>query len=522
MAYCNFDNAAHLLKRADLGGTPEQIQDFLYQHDSVADAVATLTNFGTSKKKPPRGGRDWWRAEQKQKQWWIKTMMKASSPQDGLREKMTLFWHNHLCSGSDKVRENAYTMEYMPIQNGLLRQHAGGNFRDLVRKFNKDAANLYYLDGIINYASNDEEHVTCNENFGREILELFTVGINQLAADGSDDPTKPCYTESDVHQLARALTGWVGEIDKGIGTFEEWAWDGGQYDDGGGTHHPGDPIVVFDVQNNNFRIDDTEDTVVIGTPDDVLQLILDQEDDDGNKQAAMYLCRKLWTWFAYPAPAPGLKALLETFAATLVSSNYEIKPVLTAMFNHDEFYSERAKTRTVKNPVDFMVGMAHALGIKNSGKPIGDSGELYNLLDDMGMELYEPPNVAGWPGGKRWITTGTLVNRLELARQVAESDWGSSMLRLGTIVPIGSATTDPATVVDAIIERVGLDDVGGGVASQGGTALTPEQRAAVLDFITDSGAKPTLDLSHEWTDDAQHFVRGAIALVLQSAENQIF
>lgn len=519
MAVWNYENAAHLLRRAAFGGTPEEIQAFLDRHTSVAEAVAEVVSFGVSKKKPPRGGRDFYRAEQKQKQWWLKTMLKAKAPKDALREKMVLFWHNHLCSGTDKVRDSSNSMAFMPIQNGLFRRYAGGNFRDLVRDFNRDPANLYYLDGIQNYASNDGVHVNVNENFGREVLELFTTGITQLAADGSDDPAKPAYTESDVHQLARALTGWV-EIDKDIGIWRDYAWDGGQYDDDGDDLP--DPITVFGVTNSNFKIGFPGDGVVEGTPDDVLDLVLAQLDDDGNNQAAMYVCRKLWTWFGYPAPAPGLKLLLEEFAAIFVASNYEVIPVLTAMFNHDEFYSDRAKSRTVKNPVDYMVGSFRALGVKSTGKPLPDSDELYDLLSEMGMELFEPPNVAGWPGGKRWITTGTLVARLEFARRLAESDYGSSKLTLSTIVPMGSATQDPAAIVDAILVKLGLDDVGGGVASQGGVALTVAQRAAILDFITDNGSSATLDLSTEDTEDAEQFVRGAIALALQAAESQVF
>jgi uncharacterized protein (DUF1800 family) len=512
MAVWNFENAAHLLRRAAFGGTTEQIQAFLEAYGTVGEAVTDILAFSTSKKKPPKGGRDFYRAEQKQKEWWLKTMLKSPTPRDALREKLVLFWHGHLCSGFSKQPDTSY----MPIQNGLFRSYAKGNFRDLVRDFNRDPANLWYLDGIQSYATNDGVHVSANENFGREVLELFTTGISQLAADGSNDPSKPNYTESDVHQLARALTGWVS-VEKGVGVWRDWAWDGGKYDDGGGTHHPGDPVVVFGVQNNNFRIDEA----VIGTPDDVLQLILEREDDEGNNQTAIFVCRKLWTYFAYPAPAPGLKALLAGFAQILVDSDWEIEPVLSAMFNHDEFYSDAAKTRTVKSPVDYMVGLFKTFGVKSTGKTIGDSDWLFDMLTEMGMELYEPPNVAGWPGGKRWITTGTLVNRLDFARRLAEVDYGSSRLSLASFLPIGDAAADPADIVDTIIRRVGLD--GSDPATyHGGIALTAAQRTALLGFLTNNGAKTSLDLSHEYTDDAVQFVRGTIALVLQSAEAQIF
>src|SRR6185369_6181780 len=144
MAEWNFENAAHLLRRAAFGGTVEEIQEFLAAHASVAEAVEDILDFKAIKKKPPKGGRDFYRAQQKQKRWWLKTMLKTKKPQDALREKMVLYWHNHLCSGQQKVVDSSNETGYMPIQNGLFRRFAAGNFRDLVREFNRDPANLYY------------------------------------------------------------------------------------------------------------------------------------------------------------------------------------------------------------------------------------------------------------------------------------------------------------------------------------------------------------------------------------------
>ncbi|HYB98996.1 MAG TPA: DUF1800 family protein [Candidatus Limnocylindrales bacterium] len=507
MADWNYENAAHLLRRVAFGGTPEQIQDFLDSHGSVEEAVASLLSFPVSTRKPPKGGNDFYEAKLKQQRWWLKSMLRARSHADEAREKLVLFWHNHLASGFTKQPETAF----MSQQNGLFRRFAKGNFRDLVREFNRDPANLYYLDGILNYATNDGVTVAANENFAREIMELFTIGIFQLAEDGTDDPSKPNYTESDVHQLARALTGWV-QLQGGKGVWRDWAWDGGTLDDNGDGMP--DPITIFGVTNNNFRIGEE----VAGTADDVLELLFGRTDDAGNPQAAMYLARKFWTWYAYPAPAPGLKTLLAGFADIFRDSDYEVTPMLQAMFSHDEFYSDSAKSRTVKSPVDYVVGAMKALGARSSGKYIGDSDELGRMIAEMGMDLFEPPNVAGWPGGKRWITTGTLVNRLDFARRLAELDYSSSMVRLSSIagLPIGDANADPAAIIDAILHQIGLD------GTQGGIALTSVQRDALIDFVTDGGSLATLDLSHEYTDHAQYLVRGAIALALQSGEFQIF
>ena len=499
----------YLLRRAAFGGSAQEIQAFLDKYDSVDEAVDDLLSFSTSNKRPPSGGRDFYRAQIKQRQWWVKSMLKAStSPKDALREKLTLFWHGHLCSGYSKQPQASY----MSIQNGLLRRYAKGNFRNLIRDFNRDPANLYYLDGITNYASADGVHVAANENFGREVLELFTVGISEFAADGTNDPLKPNYTAGDVHQLARALTGWV-EIDKDVGIWHDWAWDGGQYDDDGDDNP--DPITIFGTTNSNFKIGEE----VAGTSNDVLKLIFEQTDTAGNPQAAMFICRKLWTYFAYPAPAPGLKALLAGFAAILDGANYEIATVLAAMMKSDEFYSDEAKSRTVKNPIDYMVGTLRMLGIKSNGKTIGDSDELIDMLGNMGMYLFEPPNVAGWPGGKRWITTGTLVSRLDFARQVAELDYSGSALHLETVVTMGSSTASPATVLDEIIARCQLDGTAGGVA------LTNNQKAALLNFLTNQSSLATLDLSQNGSNNAdlaERLVRGTISLVLQSAEAMVF
>jgi uncharacterized protein (DUF1800 family) len=211
-----------------------------------------------------------------------------------------------------------------------------------------------------------------------------------------------------------------------------------------------------------------------------------------------------------------MKTLIEGFASTFVTNSYEIRPLLAAMFNHDEFYSDRAKSRTVKSPMDYVVGWMKALGVKSNGKSFGDGGELSNMLGNMGQDLFEPPNVAGWPGGKRWITTGTLVNRLDFARRVAELDYGTSALNLEQFGFMFSDAADPQAVLDAILSRLGLD------GSQSGFALTAGQEAVLLDFLTEGGTKTTLDLSDAYTDDAKLFVRGTIALALQSAEAQIF
>jgi uncharacterized protein (DUF1800 family) len=307
--------------------------------------------------------------------------------------------------------------------------------------------------------------------------------------------------------MARACTGWTS-IAKGKGIWNQDDWDGGQYDDDGDDNP--DPVVIFGVQNNNFRIDDA----VAGTPDDVLELIFSRTDTDGNRQTAMLLAKKLWTAFAYPAPAPGLKALLAGFAATFVANDFEVTPLLKAMWTHDEFYSMRARSRTVKNPCDYAVQAMRALGIpKGDGRYVGDT-EIGDHLSAMGMILFEPPNVAGWPGGLNWINSGTLLSRLEFAKDLAATDFGRNQITFANItgLPIGNPAASPTVVVDAILHQLGLDT--------GTIAFTSDQRQALIDYASTDG--PTLNLSNEFTDDVRVKVRGVIALALQSAEAQMF
>ena len=142
----NYENAAHLLRRCGFGGAPDDIQKFVDRHADVNSAVAELLDHKPSKKKPPPKKDQSFESKLKMQRWWVKTMAKTRSPGDQCREKLVLFWHNFLASGASKQP----ALAFMAYQNRLFRIFAKGNFRDLLREFNRDPANLYYLDGILN------------------------------------------------------------------------------------------------------------------------------------------------------------------------------------------------------------------------------------------------------------------------------------------------------------------------------------------------------------------------------------
>jgi uncharacterized protein (DUF1800 family) len=506
----SYENAAHLLRRVAFGGTPEQIEAFHDDHASVEEAVDTLLGFRQKRLKPPASRRDDEDTLRRMQRWWLRLMVRSRRVDDACREKLVLFLHDHLTTGVEKQPE----YRWISYQNQLFRRTAGGNYRELVREFNRDVANLYYLDGILNRASDDGETVNANENWGRELLELFTLGVFQYGSDGTPDPSLPNYTESDVHNIARASTGWVGEpLKEGPfwhGTWNPNAWDGGQYDDDGDGLP--DPMVIFGQQSNNFRFD----AGVAGTSDDVLELIFARQDQGGNNQVGMFLSERLWTWYAYPPPAPGLRALWAGFAAAFAAADFELSALLRAMWTADAFYSDVAKRRTVKHPVDYVVQAFKAFDGRTNGLGInGSDRELGERLARMGMDLFNPPNVFGWAGGLNWITSGTLIERLEFSKDFAAADSGTNQLRLTKIraLPWGNPAADAAAVLDILLRQVGLD--------AGPGAVTPAQRGALLAYITDDGARMSLDLSDDDTSDVQVKVRGTVALILQLPEFQL-
>ncbi len=281
--------------------------------------------------------------------WWMQRMQQTPNP---LREKLTLFWHGHFATGAEKVR-NVY---YMWLQNETLRQHALGNFGAMVKAILRDPAMLIWLDTDQSLAFKP------NENFARELMELFTLGIGH-------------YTETDVQQGARAFTGY-----KVNPASQSFRYAPLQHDDGEKT---------FLGKKGRFDGDAAID-IILAQP-----------------ACAPFIARKLWTFFAYENPQAGP---VDALAGTLVSHHYELRPALRRMFLSEEFYSRRAIRMQIKSPVQWIVGSSKVLET-----PLPATRPLLSTLHDLGQVPFMPPNVKGWDGGKSWITTSTLLARYNLA-----------------------------------------------------------------------------------------------------------
>ena len=287
--------------------------------------------------------------------WWANRMLATPRP---LEEKLTLFWHGHFATGENKVRD--YRM--MLRQNEMLRRHASGRFRDLLVGILKDPAMLVFLDN----GENVKKHP--NENFGRELLELFTMGVGN-------------YTERDVREAARAFTGWTNDA----------------------------LAFKFDREQHDFG-----EKAFLGRTgpfdgEDIIDAILAQP------VTAEFMASKIYRFFVRDEIAPAVKAEL---ARTFRDSGYEMKPLLKRMFLSKDFYSPPATATQVKSPVHLVVSTYKKMSLGEI-PTIPDFGRMTGSL---GQSLFNPPNVAGWAGGRTWITPSTLLNRGNLFREVLFPD----------------------------------------------------------------------------------------------------
>ena len=276
--------------------------------------------------------------------WWIQEMLNSPAP---FREVMTLFWHGHFATSFTKV----WDVSLMAIQNHTLRENALEPFGKLLKSMSEDQALLLYLDAELNHKDKP------NENFARELMELFTLGIGH-------------YTEEDVKSASRALTGFMP-------LFKNHR------------HR----VFIFDLQAH-----DMGDKIFLGQKgnlkkQDIIEILLKQ------KQTARHIVHELWLYFISPDPD---EALITKWAEDFYKSNYNTKALLAVMLSSSAFYSSKGKL--IKSPLDYIVGSAKSLQVNIPRNQV-------KTINTMGQALFAPPDVSGWKGHKQWITTATLPKR---------------------------------------------------------------------------------------------------------------
>ena len=396
--------AAHLLNRAGFGGSPDEISAFhrlgrVKAVDSLVNPLEAIDRFPLpewsvesraladmqerfkERNMMRRAARDLTAAEaeklkkktqqENQRQTrqhlleaqggWFRRMLKTDAP---LREKMTLFWHDHFATSVQKVKLPVLLVR----QNDLFRRHAFGSFKALTQEVLMDPAMMLYLD---TQSSKKEKP---NENFAREVMELFTLGEGH-------------YEENDILQAARAFTGYQLNRQTGQVFHNRRQWD------------PGPKTIFGSTGNYDGKA--------------VIDLIFQKP------AAAEFICAKLWEFFVAEKPP---KAAVAAMANDFAKSDFNVGVLLREIFLSEEFYSKASIRTQIKCPIQYLIGMLKHLEVESppNGFPIVAGQQL-------GQVLFMPPNVAGWDWGKAWINTNTLLTRYNLAGFLTKGSHGGTL-----------------------------------------------------------------------------------------------
>lgn len=407
----DYRQAAHLIRRAMFGSRRSDVDQALALglsatvtallddsealpdppvniFDDPEDDVPLGETFVTSPYNPNYDGR----RRAITKAWWTGLMLNQSL---ALREKMTLFWHNHFVTESNVVRDSRYFYKY----STLLREHALGNFKKLVELITVDPAMLRYLNGNENVAS------APNENYARELFELFTIGKGPSIGPGNYTH----YTEQDVVEAARVLTGWR---DRRL--FIDAIFQNAQHDTG---------LKQFSDSFNSQQISNNGADEYL----DLIDMIFQQP------ETARFICRKLYRWFVYYVIDEATENnIIEPLSQIMIANNYEVKPVLEALLNSTHFHHALTMGVKIKNPIDFTVGLFRQHEVEF---PSGEDFVAQHIMWYIyvyfeaalqQMDLGDPPNVAGWAAyyqepqfQQLWVNSVTIPNRARFTDNIS-------------------------------------------------------------------------------------------------------
>lgn len=444
-----YETAAHTLRRAGFGASRKTVLRAVRR--GRERTVRSLTGYRPTRaafrKRGDQGALT---------RWWLARMTGGRTP---LEEKLTLFWHGHFATAISKVEDP----RLMALQNATFRRHAKGRFRNMVVAVARDPAMTYWLDSHTNVKGSP------NENFARELMELFTLGIRDR--DGNAN-----YSEEDVRELARCLTGWSVDDGPVFAFFPE--------------DHDTEPKTVLGVELPARPAEQGEQDAL-----DVIERIVT------SRACAEFLVTKLWTYFAYPDPE---REVVDALAAIYLANDTALEPVLRALLLRDEFLSDRAFEERVSPPVDHVVATLRQLGCRI----VHDS--LQFRLADMGQELFNPPNVAGWPGGLDWTTSVRRFHRMAFDHDVASGRVRASQFRFSprgllSGLPRHAGSRD---VVDRVLETLGVR----------ATETTRQTLVTYLEAQADDTTRP-FDAADDELVDVK--LRGLVGVVLTLPEAQL-
>ncbi len=395
-------NLAHLYRRAGFGVTAAEldaaeargyaasVELLVTGADPVAEAIAPPTL--TLPPGSPASGEDTALIV-----WWLRRMVASQNP---LREKLPWFWHGHLTSSLDDVERPALLL----AQNQLFRTNGWGSFETLVRQVTTDPAMLIYLNLLYS------NRYAPNENYARELCELFVLG--RIDASGNQP-----YTETDVQEIARALTGWTTNSAGTAIVFSTSRWDSGS--------------KTFLGSTGAFNTDD------------VVRIVTHRA------AAARWIPARMWSYFAYPVtPADTVVSDLAPGFAT----DLNITNLLRAIFLHPSFQSTQARTGRVRSPVEWLVAAQRSLGLTPADTSVW-------WLSTLQQVPFRPLNVAGWPANAYWCNSAGALDRMKVASSLASSANLSAITALtaaarpaavGTLLGIDTWTPRTLTALNTV------------------------------------------------------------------------
>ena len=451
----NRDAAAHLLRRAGFGGTPKEVDGLAAL--SLEQAVASLVDYDAISLDAyetalAARGYDLTRLSGLQR-WFLDRM--AFSPRP-LEEKMTYFWNLHWTSGLSKVKGETLILN----QNKTERTLAMGKFDDLVVALSQDPAMLVWLDNATNRVGRP------NENYARELMELFTLGIDQ-------------YTQTDVTEVARALTGWTV-----TGYNRATNYDAATFVVRADYHDGGSKTILG--KTGNFD--------GYGAIDVILGHI-----DSAGSVSGRFLGGKLWTFFAGTYAPP---YVVDELQSVYTASGHSIREVVRAILLHAEFYAAHARKAWVRSPVEYAAASVRMLEGQS------DFSAAANALAGMGQVLFNPSDAKGWEWGESWLNTGSLFARVSLANTLCTNRGAKGTTFDPAALLAGEDASTAEDVVDLFAARLNVGDV------------SSEARAAWIEYMNanDDGTPG------RWTntpDNVDKKVRGLAHVLLTSPSFQL-
>jgi len=462
---------AHLLRRAGFGANRNELEEYLaIGYDGAVEALLNPSDPGNMPDDLIRR----YHVEQSELRdlagsaaYWMYRMISTSCP---MEEKTALFWHGLFATGYAKLNQARSLLN----QVEMFRRSGLGSFEELLVELSKDPAMIVWLD-------NNENHGTAiNENYGRELLELFSMGIGN-------------YSEDDIKGCARAFTGWtLGNAEyMSIRASKDSIWPYGRiawhFDYREEDHDDGEKTFLGETGNFNGE--------------DIIAIIVKQE------STARFVATRLFQFFAADVITEAGEKTIEEMMATYFSSGYEIRDMLRTLFHSDYFKSEEARFARVKGPVEMVVGAIRMAG--NYQNPALGIEKVSNTMLYMGQGLLQPPTVEGWHEGSEWIDSGALVERVNFAAKelsdVSSPGVRSIIHRLEAGANQG--VLDPADLADGCLDLLGPIEV------------SEETRSVLVEYAARQG---DLDLSgHQPGDEAEKRVGNMLRLVAATREYQL-